>query len=167
MSKTGGDFNFYTIMNCTWVLHKCTHCSKLLKDIIINSKQHAEILPQRLCLYTISATYNISERDIFYPHTTPTPLPAHFYSNPNSVIMAFLRFLIVFAIGKVYSMMFNNLFDLYESGISMSKQIQMLKGCNVFKEPEANNEYLEKLENIREGKFIHVIDFSKRYASRQ
>ena len=79
--------------------------------------------------------------------------------------MVFLRFLIVFAIGKVYSIMFNNLFDCYELGISMSKQIQMLNKCKVFKEPEANNEYLEKLENIREGKFIHIADFSKQYGS--
>jgi hypothetical protein len=48
----------------------------------------------------------------------------------------------------------------------MSKQIQMLKECEVFNEPEANNEYLKKLENIREGKFVHVADFSKRYDSR-
>ncbi|NOR48384.1 MAG: hypothetical protein GQ533_10140 [Methanosarcinaceae archaeon] len=48
----------------------------------------------------------------------------------------------------------------------MSKQMQIWKGCKVFKEPEANNEYLEKLENIREGKFIHVADFSKRYGLR-
>ena len=41
----------------------------------------------------------------------------------------------------------------------------MLNGCEVFKEPEANDEYLEKLENIREGMFVHVADFSKQYDS--
>ncbi len=78
--------------------------------------------------------------------------------------MVFLRFFVVSAIGKVYSIMFNYLFDIYEQRISMGKQ--MLNGCKIFKEPEANNEYLEKLENIREGKFIHVADFSKRYGLR-
>jgi len=48
----------------------------------------------------------------------------------------------------------------------MSQQMQMLKGCKVFKEPKANNEYLEKLDNMWKGKFVHVADFSKRYGLR-
>ncbi|MDO9518361.1 MAG: hypothetical protein Q7J10_09995 [Methanosarcinaceae archaeon] len=48
----------------------------------------------------------------------------------------------------------------------MGKRIQMLKICEVFKELKANNEYLKKLKNIREGKFIRIADFSKRYYSR-
>tara|TARA_Y100000310_G_C20241697_1_gene604969 strand:+ start:262 stop:384 length:123 start_codon:yes stop_codon:yes gene_type:complete len=30
-------------------------------------------------------------------------------------------------------------------------------------EPEAKKEYLEKLERVRKGKFIHVRNFSERY----
>ncbi len=154
------------VTHCIHVLHLGTHLSKIYRDIIITNKQHAGILPLQLYLYTISANYSISERNIFLPTHHPTPLSAHFSSDFDSVFMVFLRFLIVFAIGKVYSIMFNNLFGFYEQWIIMSKQMQILKGCKVFKEPEANNEYLEKLENIREGKFIHVADFSKRYGLR-
>ena len=61
--------------------------------------------------------------------------------------------------------MLNNLFGFYEQWTMIGKQMHILKECNIFKESEANNEYLEKLENIRKGKFIHVADFSKRYGS--
>jgi hypothetical protein len=33
----------------------------------------------------------------------------------------------------------------------------------ISEEPEASRDYLEKLDNIRKGKFIHVADFSERY----
>jgi antitoxin component of RelBE/YafQ-DinJ toxin-antitoxin module len=48
-------------------------------------------------------------------------------------------------------------------GMSMSKQIQMFMESVVSEEPEAKQEYLEKLDNIRKGKFIQVADFSERY----
>ena len=54
-----------------------------------------------------------------------------------------------------------------EHGISMSRQIQMFMESIVSKEPEAKKEYLEKLDNIRKGKFIHVADFSERYGSQE
>ena len=49
-------------------------------------------------------------------------------------------------------------------GMSMSKQIQIFMESVVSEEPEANKEYLEKLDNISKGKFIQVADFSERYA---
>ncbi|MBP1910647.1 hypothetical protein [Methanolobus bombayensis] len=48
-------------------------------------------------------------------------------------------------------------------GLSMSKQIQMFMESVISEEPEASRDYLEKLDNIRKGKFIHVADFSERY----
>ena len=48
-------------------------------------------------------------------------------------------------------------------GMSMSKQIQMFMESVVSQEPEASKEYLEKLDNIRKGKFISVTDFSEQY----
>ncbi len=48
-------------------------------------------------------------------------------------------------------------------GMSMSKQIQMFMESVISREPEASQEYLEKLDNIRKGKFVHVSDFSERY----
>ncbi len=50
-------------------------------------------------------------------------------------------------------------------GISMSKQIQMFMESVISNEPEAKQEYLDKLENIKKGKFLYVADFSKRYGS--
>jgi antitoxin component of RelBE/YafQ-DinJ toxin-antitoxin module len=48
-------------------------------------------------------------------------------------------------------------------GMSMSKQIQMFMESIISEDPEAKQEYLEKLDNIRNGKFVHVTDFSERY----
>ncbi|WP_246275943.1 hypothetical protein [Methanolobus zinderi] len=45
----------------------------------------------------------------------------------------------------------------------MSKQIQMFMESVISEDPEASKEYLEKLGNIRKGKFVHVSDFSERY----
>ncbi len=48
-------------------------------------------------------------------------------------------------------------------GMSMSKQIQMFMESVVSQDPKAKQEYLEKLDEIRKGKFIRVNDFSERY----
>ncbi|NOQ47596.1 MAG: hypothetical protein GQ576_00350 [Methanococcoides sp.] len=48
-------------------------------------------------------------------------------------------------------------------GMSMSKQIQMFMESIVSQEPEAKQEYLKKLDNIRKGNFISVTDLSDRY----
>jgi len=49
-------------------------------------------------------------------------------------------------------------------GISMSKQVNIFIESQIAEEPEVREEYLKKLENIRKnGKFIRVNDFAKRY----
>ena len=48
-------------------------------------------------------------------------------------------------------------------GISMSKQVDLFMRMQVEEEPEAKQEYLEKLDKIREGPFIRVDNFSERY----
>ncbi len=48
-------------------------------------------------------------------------------------------------------------------GISMSKQVDMFMASQVEDEPKAKKEYLERLEQIRKGKFVSVKSFSKRY----
>ncbi|MBU1198271.1 MAG: DUF2683 family protein [Nanoarchaeota archaeon] len=53
-----------------------------------------------------------------------------------------------------------------DNGISMSKQVEFFMRTQTEEEPEARKEYLEKLERIRKGKFIHLgtlEDFRKRY----
>lgn len=50
-----------------------------------------------------------------------------------------------------------------ENGISMSKQIEIFMKSRVEEKEEVREEYLQKLEEIRRGKFIRVDDFSKRY----
>jgi len=55
-----------------------------------------------------------------------------------------------------------------ENGISMSKQINIFIEAQVEEDEEVRQEYLEKLEAIRKGKFIKVgsiHDFKKRYSS--
>ena len=49
------------------------------------------------------------------------------------------------------------------NGISMSKQIEMFMKSRVEEREEVREEYLQKLEEIRRGKFIRVDDFAKRY----
>ncbi|MBN2517701.1 MAG: hypothetical protein JXB14_02555 [Candidatus Altiarchaeota archaeon] len=51
-------------------------------------------------------------------------------------------------------------------GLSMSKQIDLFMKAQIEEEPEAKRGYLEKLDRIREGPFIRVDDFSKRYGLR-
>ena len=48
-------------------------------------------------------------------------------------------------------------------GMSMSKQVEMFMESIVEEDPKAKQEYLEKLERIRQGKFIKVSSFADRY----
>jgi antitoxin component of RelBE/YafQ-DinJ toxin-antitoxin module len=48
-------------------------------------------------------------------------------------------------------------------GVSMSKQIEMFMESMVEEEPKAKQEYLEKLNRIRQGKFIRVKSIADRY----
>ena len=48
-------------------------------------------------------------------------------------------------------------------GVSMSKQVEMFMESMLEEEPEAKQEYLEKLERIRKGKFTRVKSFADRY----
>lgn len=48
-------------------------------------------------------------------------------------------------------------------GVSMSKQIEMFMESMVEEEPEAKQEYLEKLNRIRQGKFLRVKSIADRY----
>ena len=50
-----------------------------------------------------------------------------------------------------------------ENGISMSKQIEIFMEAQLETEPKVRQEYLERLDRIRKGKFIQVSDFKKRY----
>ena len=49
------------------------------------------------------------------------------------------------------------------NGISMSKQIEMFMKSRVDDREEIREEYLQKLEEIRRGKFIKVNNFVERY----
>lgn len=49
------------------------------------------------------------------------------------------------------------------NGISMSKQIEMFMKSRIEDKEEVREEYLQKLEEIRRGKFIRVDNFAKRY----
>jgi hypothetical protein len=52
-----------------------------------------------------------------------------------------------------------------ENGISMSKQIEIFIKSQLENKPKVRKEYLEKLDRIRKGNFVKVIDFKKRYLS--
>ncbi|MDK2907890.1 MAG: hypothetical protein PWQ87_348 [Candidatus Woesearchaeota archaeon] len=45
----------------------------------------------------------------------------------------------------------------------MSKQVEIFMRSMVEEEPKAKQEYLEKLDRIRKGKFIRVKNFADRY----
>jgi len=49
------------------------------------------------------------------------------------------------------------------NGISMSKQIEMFMKSRVDENEEVREEYLQKIEEIRRGKFIRVDNFAERY----
>jgi antitoxin component of RelBE/YafQ-DinJ toxin-antitoxin module len=54
-----------------------------------------------------------------------------------------------------------------ENGISMSKQVNIFIQAQIETEPKVREEYLQKLEAIRKGKFIKVggiEEFKKRYS---
>ena len=51
-----------------------------------------------------------------------------------------------------------------DNGISMSRQIEMFMKSRIEDKEEVREEYLQKLEEIRRGKFIRVDDFAKRYS---
>ena len=48
-------------------------------------------------------------------------------------------------------------------GVSMSKQVEMFINSFIDEDPKAKQEYLQKLDRIRSGKFIKVDSFSKKY----
>ena len=50
-----------------------------------------------------------------------------------------------------------------ENGINMSKQVELFMESMIEQEPEAKKEYLEKLNRIRNGKFVKVSNFAERY----
>ena len=50
-----------------------------------------------------------------------------------------------------------------ENGISMSKQVEIFIESQMAEEPKIRQEYLQKLDVLRKGKFIKVDDFKKRY----
>ncbi len=50
-----------------------------------------------------------------------------------------------------------------ENGISMSKQVEIFMQSQMEDEPKAKQEYLEKLERLRKGKFIKINSFAERY----
>lgn len=52
------------------------------------------------------------------------------------------------------------------NGFSMSKQIEFFISAQIAEEPKVRQEYLDKLERIKKGKFIKIgsfDDFEKRY----
>ena len=53
-----------------------------------------------------------------------------------------------------------------EHGVSMSKQVELFMEAQVADEPMARQEYLDRLERIRRGKFVKVKDFGARYGSK-
>ena len=54
-----------------------------------------------------------------------------------------------------------------EHGISMSKQVEFFMRSMVESKPEIREEYLEKLERLRGGKFVRVENFAERYGLKQ
>jgi hypothetical protein len=50
-----------------------------------------------------------------------------------------------------------------ENGINMSKQIETFMRWVVEDEPKAKEEYLKKLQKIKNGSFLQVNDFAKHY----
>lgn len=50
-----------------------------------------------------------------------------------------------------------------ERGINMSKQIEIFMQSVIVKDPKAKKEYLEKLKQIREGKFLEVSNFEEHF----
>jgi len=54
-----------------------------------------------------------------------------------------------------------------ENGLSMSKQVNIFIKAQIEVEPKIRDEYLQKLDTIRKGRFIkvgNIENFKKRYA---
>ena len=54
-----------------------------------------------------------------------------------------------------------------ENGLSMSKQVNIFIKAQIEVKPKVREEYLQKLDMIRKGRFIkvgNIEDFNKRYA---
>ncbi|MBU0627954.1 MAG: hypothetical protein KKC75_02100 [Nanoarchaeota archaeon] len=49
------------------------------------------------------------------------------------------------------------------NGMSMSKQVEFFMRSMVEEEPEVKQEYIQKLDRIRKGKFVKVGNFANRY----
>ena len=65
---------------------------------------------------------------------------------------------------NVEEVVYDRFHDFCKShGVSMSKQVEMFMESVVEEDPKAKREYLEKLERIRNGKFIKVANFADRY----
>ena len=54
-----------------------------------------------------------------------------------------------------------------ENGISMSKQVETFMKSMIEEDPQVKEEYLEKLEKIRKGKFVKVNNFAERYGLKE
>jgi len=54
-----------------------------------------------------------------------------------------------------------------ENGISMSKQVETFMKSMIEEDPTAKQEYLDKLEKIRKGKFVKVNNFAERYGLKE
>jgi hypothetical protein len=50
-----------------------------------------------------------------------------------------------------------------DAGISMSRQVTLFMRSQLEEEPKAREEFLERIEKTRQGRFIRVEDFGKRY----
>lgn len=48
-------------------------------------------------------------------------------------------------------------------GVSMSKQVELFMRSIIEEDPKAKQEYLQKLDRIRKGRFIRVTNFAERY----
>jgi len=52
-------------------------------------------------------------------------------------------------------------------GVSMSKQVEMFMESMVEDEPKAKQEYLEKLDRIRKGRFMRIKSLADRYGLKE
>ena len=50
-----------------------------------------------------------------------------------------------------------------ENGLSMSKQIEIFIEAQIENDPKVREEYMQKLDSLRKGKFVKVDDFKRRY----
>jgi len=50
-----------------------------------------------------------------------------------------------------------------EMGVSMSKQVELFMRAQTESDPKVKKEYLEKLDKIRQGKFLVIKEFAAKY----